>query len=307
MMLKKVLITGAGGMLGRDVFKAFSESEDDVLATDIDLNESWLHYLDVRDQEACAEVFADFEPDLVVHLAALTDLEFCERNKAACFDTNFNAIKHISELCVQHNAVLCHISTVGVFDGRKGAYDENDIPNPINEYGRSKFQSEQHITQNLERYFIFRAGWMMGGGIDKDKKLVNKIYQQLRSGKRKLHVVGDKYGTPTYTKNLAQSILQMTGTDRYGLYHSACIGMCSRADIARRFVDLLGLKERVEIVEVNSSYFDQEYFTQRPDSERLLSNKLTELGINTIDKWEEALNDYAKEFVRDFKTASQMK
>src|SRR5579872_5561690 len=132
---ERVLITGCGGMLGEALFKICKESFSDVLATDIDLNEEWLRQLDVRDIAMCEEIFNKFKPTLIFHLAALTDLEFCETNPYEAWATNALGTENIALLAQRCNATLVYISTAGVFDGKKEIYTEFDQPNPINYYG----------------------------------------------------------------------------------------------------------------------------------------------------------------------------
>ena len=141
-----------------------------------------------------------------------------------------------------------------------------------------------------------RAGWMMGGGPEKDKKFVNKIFKQIAAGAKELKVVGDKLGTPTYTVAFARGIRIVAGTDLYGVYNQVCECDCSRYDVAVEFVRLLGLEGRVKVTEVDSDYFKQEYFAPRPASEKLVNTKLHARGFRHMPHWRDALAEYAEEF-----------
>ena len=168
-------------------------------------------------------------------------------------------------------------------------------------YAKSKYYGEVFVKTNLEKFFIFRAGWMMGGGPSKDKKFVNKIYKQIKSGSEELFVVEDKLGTPTYTKSFAQGIFNLVETDLYGLYNQVCGGDCSRYDAAVEFVNLLGLSEKVKVTKVSSEYFKNEYFAPRPASEKLVNMKLDARGVNFMPHWKDALSEYAEEYITDLK------
>jgi len=298
--IRKVLITGCGGMLGSAVYKTFVNNFETVIATDIDLNESWLQYLDVRDIDMCAKFFEEVKPDLVIHLAALTDLEYCEKNINNCWKTNALGTENIAILTKKYDATMVYICTAGIFDGEKEEYTDFDKPNPLSYYAQAKYAGEVFVQQFLNKYYIFRAGWMMGGGLKKDKKFIKKIYDQIKSGREELFVVDDKLGTPTYTVNFAESIFKVIQTEYYGLYNQVCGGSCSRLDVATEFVRLLGLTDKVKVTTVSSEYFSKEYFAPRPYSEKLVNLKLISRNINYMKDWRECLRDYSQEFIDDY-------
>jgi dTDP-4-dehydrorhamnose reductase len=137
---------------------------------------------------------------------------------------------------------------------------------------------------------------MMGGGPRKDKKFVNKIFKQIRAGATEIRVVSDKLGTPTYTIDFAAGMHRLLQTEQYGLYNQVCGGSGSRFDVATDFVRLLGLSDRVSVVEVDSSHFATEYFAPRPASEKLVNTKLNARGLNVMRDWRVCLAEYAQEF-----------
>jgi dTDP-4-dehydrorhamnose reductase len=140
-----------------------------------------------------------------------------------------------------------------------------------------------------------RAGWMMGGGPEKDKKFINKIYKQLAAGSKSLKVVDDKQGTPTYTVDFAKGLRALSETKFYGVYNQSCEGSCSRFDVAKEFVRLLGLTD-VEIRKVKSDFFHDEYFAPRPASESLNCLKLKARNLYKMRDWKAALAVYAEDF-----------
>ncbi len=296
MINKKVLITGCGGMLGTAIYKQFTSKYNDVLATDIDLNEDWLEHMDVRDIQECEQIFNKFNPEIVLHLAALTDLEYCELNQDDAWKTNALGTENITILSNKHNCELIYISTAGIFAGEKEYFNDFDKPDPLSIYAKSKYHGELFVQQTTQNYYIFRAGWMMGGGIKKDKKFIGKVTKQIISGQKELFVVDDKLGTPTYTVNFALGIFNTIQTGYYGLYNQVCKGSCSRLDVAKLFLEYLGLTDKIKVTTVSSDYFAKEYFAPRPYSEKLVNLKLNARRINSMKSWEECLKDYSVEF-----------
>lgn len=296
MIKERVLLLGCGGMLGKAVYDLFVSKYENVLATDIDLNESWISYLDFRDYKQVEKAFVDFQPNLVLHLGALTDLEYCEQNPENTWLTNALGPENTAILCKQYNVRMVYISTAGIFDGAQEYYTDFDQPNPICLYAKSKYYGECFVKNHLDNYFIFRAGWMMGGGVEKDKKFINKIFKQIKEGAKELYVVDDKLGTPTYTKDFALGIFTVIQSSLYGLYNQVCKGSCSRLDVAVEFVKLLGLENNITITTVSSDYFKSSYFAPRPASEKLVSMKLDARGLNVMRDWKICLEEYAQEF-----------
>ena len=296
----RVLITGCGGMLGGAIYQVFSDKYDDVLATDIDLNERWLEHMDVRDIDQCSKTFDAFNPTIVLHLAALTDLEYCELNPEDAWKTNALGTENIALLARKHNCTMVYISTAGIFDGKKEFYTDFDMPNPLSMYAKAKYHGECFLQQYLSNYYIFRAGWMMGGGLRKDKKFIGKIYKQIKQGKKELFVVDDKLGTPTYTHNFAKAISRVIGTGFYGLYNQVCGGSCSRYDVAKELLILMELTDKIKLTKVSSDFFKKEYFAPRPYSEKLVNLKLKSRNIDYMNDWKECLKEYVNIFREDY-------
>lgn len=293
---EKVLITGCGGMLGSAVYPFFSVRYNDVLATDRDVNEKWLFNLDVRDKPHLESIFREFRPDLVLHLAAETDLEYCETNPDIAEATNCLSTLDIAKLSEQHGATLAYISTAGVFDGTKNDfYVETDKPNPIMVYGRTKYEGELHVLNHCSKAFVVRAGWMMGGGEAKEKKFIYKMLRQIGENKKELFAVNDLWGTPTCAYNFAQNLHALIETKQYGIYHMVCDGSGTRYDVAHEILSICGIDD-VALTPVGSDYFSAEYFVVRPPSERLTNAGLDRIGRNLMRPWQDALKDYIEAF-----------
>lgn len=296
--LNKIYIAGCGGMLGEAFREKFSDT--DLRCTDIDVNDTWLSYLDFRDLDAYRKDVHDFKPDALFHLGAHTSLEFCELNVEDAYATNTLAVENAVYIANELDIPLLYISTAGIFDGAKQVYDDWDLPNPLGHYARSKFAGERFVVEQARRYLICRAGWMMGGGPSKDKKFVQKIMSQLKAGKTELNVVNDKLGTPTYTHDFADNVRVLLDREYWGLYNMVCEGLTSRLEVAHELVRLFDLSENVRINEVDSSFFAKEYFAARPDSERLINRKLQLRGVNNMRDWRIGLEEYVKGYYQDY-------
>ena len=299
MKKEKVFITGCGGMLGNAVYPFFKSWYSHVLATDRVVNEPWLLPLDVRDETKMKEMFAKYQPDIILHLAAETDLEYCEKYPGLTEDTNAIATETIARLAENYGAVLIYISTAGVFDGEKsGFYTEKDKPNPLMVYGRTKYEGEINALRYCSRAYVVRAGWMMGGGPAKEKKFIYKVLKQIKAGKKEIFAVGDKWGTPTYTHDFAMNLFLLLESGQYGLYHMVCEGKGTRYDVAKTLLHICNRPD-IKLTKVDSDYFAEEYFAPRPFSEMMINAGLDALGINRMRPWQEALADYIANSFKD--------
>lgn len=287
MKYNRVFIAGGDGMLGSYVKKVFEGSE--VLLTDIT---GKVPYCEVSNVSLVNEIVTPFAPDLIINLAAMTDLEECEKEYNRCIDSNYIGCVNLYKYANSIRIPYVFISTAGVFGGEKDFYEDDDKPNPLGVYAKSKVLSEEYLQNTgFNNTWVFRAGWMMGGGKDKDKKFVNKFMKQVRAGKKHIHVVDDKLGTPTYCKDFANSIKRHLDEDLpFGLYNMVSKGDASRYDAAIKIKELLNLD--VDIIKVDSDFFKEEYFASRPLSERLINKKLDDMGRNYMRNWDEALTDY---------------
>jgi dTDP-4-dehydrorhamnose reductase len=281
---KKMLITGAAGMVGSYAAQVFTDYE--LFLTD---RMDGFVKLDVRDPLTVRKTIADIHPDIVLHLAAETDVDRCEIEPNSAYHTNAIGTQNVALACQANGTVLVYVSTAGVFSGDKPEpYNEFDAPNPVNTYGQSKLAGEQIVSSLLQRYYIVRAGWMMGGG-ERDKKFVGKIAQLLLGGERPLRAVVDKLGSPTYGKDLLKGIRMLLETEYYGLYHMVNEGRCTRYDVALEIRDSLK-KTDVEIMPVSSAYFPLP--APRARSEAMHNLKLQLLGLPAMRPWEDALQEY---------------
>jgi dTDP-4-dehydrorhamnose reductase len=298
-MKKKIYIAGSGGMLGEAFYTQF-KNDYEIKCTDKDPNEDWLSFLDFRNFEAYKKDVEDFAPDYLFHLGAYTDLEFCEKNVDESYLTNTLAVENAVYLANSLDIPLLYISTAGIFDGKQDLYDDWDQPNPLGVYARSKFMGERFVVENAKRFLVCRAGWMMGSGPTKDKKFIQKLMKQLKDGNKELFIVNDKDGTPTYTHDFAKTVKELIQKEYWGLYNCVCGGQTGRLEVANELVRLLGLSEKVKVTPVESDYFKDIYFAERPASERLLTKKLDMRGVNKMKDWKIALKEYIENYYQGY-------
>lgn len=289
--MKKIYIAGSAGMLGDAFYQEFKSSYE-LKCSDLDDSEDWISYLDFRDYKKYRDEVMDFAPDYLFHLGAHTDLEHCENNIDDTYNTNTLSVENAVLIANELDIPLLYISTAGIFDGSKDWFDDWDLPNPICHYARSKYAGELYVQGNAKRHLILRAGWMMGGGPNKDKKFIAKLMNQLKAGKKELHVVDDKLGTPTYTCDFAKNAKLLLEEEIWGLYNLVCGGLTGRFEVAEEVLNFFKLSDEVKLIKVDSEFFKKEYFAPRPDSERLINAKLNIRNFNVMRDWKVCLEDY---------------
>jgi dTDP-4-dehydrorhamnose reductase len=285
--MAKVLITGASGMLGRYVRCKVDAAGHEVIAptrADMDLMQPQNVYNYIR---ACA-------PEAILHLAAETDVDLCERDPRRGAVANQQATKSVAQAARDIGAWLLSISTSNVFGADiKPLFNELDIPSPMNYYGRSKLFGEKEIdTFHPDNSLIIRAGWMIGGGRENDHKFVGKIVEQIAKGTQLIRAVSDKYGTITSAPVLADFIIESLTARRLGLVHFASMGVVSRFDIAYELARIASYKGNVEPV------MSSEFPLSAP---RPIFDGINSIYIGANDKhaprfWRDDLRNYLTEF-----------
>ena len=281
--MKKMFVTGAAGMVGsyvRDVFK-----EWELVLTDI---VGGYERVDVGEMDGVRGAIERARPDVVLHLAAATDVDRCEIDPAWAHRSNAIGTDNVARACQDVGATLVYISTGSVFSGEKpDAYVESDPTGPVNVYAKAKLDGEHAVQGRFSRAYIVRAGWMMGGGA-RDTKFVGKMAEFVATGRTPLRAVADMRGTPSYARDLLGAIERLLATDAYGLYHAANEGTCTRYDMALAIREALGRPDIV-VEAVDSSAFPLP--APRPRSEAIRSLALERLGL-APRPWREALHEY---------------
>lgn len=278
-----ILVTGADGMVGSYVKEVFADEE--MALTD-------LPEMDVTKKDYVFNLFEQYKPSLVLHLAAETNVDKCETELDHAYLTNALGVQNVALACQKYQAEMVYISTGGVFNGQPNqVHTEFDPPAPVNIYSKAKYEGEKIVAELLNKYYIFRAGWMIGGGPKVDKKFVGKIIE-LCQQRTELEAVNDKYGSPTFARDFVKGIKKVVSTGNYGLYHLVNSGVCTRYDIAIEIVKLLG--KDIQVKPVGSDRFPLP--APRAASEAMKNYKLDLLGLNPMPDWKDSLAEYVKEW-----------
>lgn len=271
----KILVTGGSGQLGYDVVREGSKRGFEIKG----LGSA---DLDITDQKKVYDYVRSFIPDVIIHCAAYTEVDNAEDEVEKSYNINVNGTKWLAEAARDINAKFIYISTDYVFEGMgNDPYSESDYTKPIGHYGKTKLAGEKVVTSILEKYFIVRISWVFG--INGNNFI--KTMLRLSEMRDRLNVVGDQFGSPTYTVDLSYLLMDMAQTDAYGIYHATNEGFCSWSDFAQEI-----FKQAQKSVRVHS-ISSEEYPTKavRPKNSRLSKDKLEENGFKKLPKWQDAL------------------
>ncbi len=233
----RVLITGAAGRLGRQLWRQLADNHD-IITTDIVGEVS--ARVDLTDYEACRRLLQEVAPEIVLHAAAWTDVDGCALDPQRALSANGLATAHLAALTARRGIPMLYISSNEVFDGMLGKpYSEYDRPHPINPYGYSKWYGERALAQVNPRHYIIRTSWLFahGGG-----NFIQAILAAAGAGKS-LRVVTNEVANPTYASDLASAIARLIDSERYGIYHLVNEGAVSRWNFARSILDCAGFGE----------------------------------------------------------------
>jgi len=278
----KILITGAEGMLGADLRKALAP-EHELTLTDI-VGDAMP--LDITDADRTSAVIAERRPDLVIHAAAYTDVDGCERDPDRAFLVNSDGTRNVAAACRQIGAAIVYVSTDFVFDGEKGEpYTEADTPNPINHYGASKLAGENHVRDLCPQHFIVRTAWLYG---ERGRSFPRTIINAAKA-RNELRVIADQIGSPTFTADLSLAVRDLIADPCCGTYHITNKGSCSWYELAVRTLAFAGMND-VEVKPIKSE--DWPSPTRRPACSVLSHLALERLGRDNLRGWEEALKDF---------------
>jgi dTDP-4-dehydrorhamnose reductase len=278
----KAAIIGANGQLGSDLVRVLSAQKVTVVP--------FTHKeLDVCEADRVDHMLASVRPDVVISTAAFHKVEECEKQPTPSFAVNAIGPRNLALACNRHGGVLVHFSTDYVFDGkRRQPYTEDDLAHPVSVYGVSKLAGERMVPFSCERYFVIRTCGLYGvaGSSGKGGNFVETMLKKAAEG-APIRVVNDQVLTPTFTRDLAETVSQLIRTQVYGLYHVSAEGECSWYEFARKIFELENLK--VDLKPVNTSEFPSP--VQRPAYSVLSKRKLSGLGIR-VRPWEEGLASY---------------
>lgn len=274
----KVLVTGFNGQLGYDVVKEGAKQGLNIVG--IGREE-----LDITIEKDVHEFVEKVKPDAIIHCAAYTAVDLAEEDKETCWKVNVEGTKFLAFAAKKMKAKFLYISTDYVFDGLgQNPFSEIDTPNPVNYYGLTKYEGEKVIGQILKHSFIVRISWVFGTN---GKNFIETMLS-LSKTRNELNVVGDQYGSPTYTYDLAKILIEMIQTQKYGIYHATNNGYCTWADFANEIFNWKNIDVKVNSIKTE----DYPTKAERPKNSRLSQEKLIENGFKPLRSWQEAIQHY---------------
>jgi dTDP-4-dehydrorhamnose reductase len=276
----KVLVTGAGGMLGQAVVKHCVSHGDQVLAHDH-------RSLDITEHSAVREIFEREQPEAVINCAAWTDVDGCELDREHAFAANARGPEVLAAACSHAGAQLITISTDYVFDGTKeGFYTQRDDPRPTSVYGLAKLEGERRAQAACARTAVVRSGWIFGVG---GRNFLSRVIELAGSGKP-LKAISDAHGTPTFAAHLAGRLRELAALDLPGIYHIVNGGAgASYEEFTRAALQVAGVEPAiVESVAMDSLQRP----APRPRNSRLRCLLSEALHLQPLPDWQEALKEF---------------
>ena len=287
--MKKILVTGCNGQLGRAVRAVYTGEDVEFINTDVAEAEG-IRALDITDVNAVCSLVEEAKPDVIINCAAHTNVDACETQWDAAYRINALGPRNLSIAAAKTGAKLIHVSTDYVFEGNgTKPYTEFDEIHPISAYGKTKAEGERFVRDFAGKYFIFRTAWLYGDG----KNFV-KTMLRLSESHDEVSVVEDQQGSPTSALELARAIRHFEPTENYGIFHATCEGATNWADFAEEIFARAGKKTKVRHVT------SEEYARMNPASAKrpaysILENYMMKLtGDYRMADWRDALDEYMK-------------
>ncbi|OYU66559.1 MAG: NAD(P)-dependent oxidoreductase [Cytophagaceae bacterium BCCC1] len=283
--MKKILVTGSNGLLGQKLIEKLSKTENiEVIATargenrlPFDENYRFIS-LDITKKEEVDTVFDTEKPDVVIHTAAMTNVDQCETEKDACWDLNVKAVEYLLASSKKHNSFFVHLSTDFIFDGKEGPYDEQAEANPLSFYGWSKYAAEKLVINSDVKWAIARTVLVYGIAHDMSRtNIILWVKNSLEQGKS-INVVNDQWRTPTLAEDLADGCILIAQKEAEGIFNISGKDLLNPFQMAIMTADYFNLDKSL-ITEVDGTKFTQP--AKRPAKTGFILDKPIEiLGYN---------------------------
>jgi len=284
--MRRMLVIGAKGMLGRDLIQALRRSFGAPNRPEWDLIGWDLEEIDIRHEGSTISKIESLEPEIVINAAAYTDVDGCESRGDEVYSVNAEGMKHVAMGAKRCGSRVVYLSTDYVFDGRKGEpYSEEDPPNPLSVYGMSKWKGEQYLQALIQESLIVRTQWLYGRH---GKNFVASVLRQARE-KKILSIVDDQTGSPTYTVDLSGAIVSLVQSKSSGIFHVANRGFCTWHAFGQSILKFSGI-EGVTVQPISSKALGRP--ATRPSFSVLDTGKFEQKTGLGLRPWEEALKDY---------------
>ena len=283
--MKSVLVTGSNGLLGQKITERLLETKQfNLIATSKGANrfpvEQGYDYaeMDILDPKQVKSVVEKFQPDAIIHTAAMTNVDTAEAEKEMARQLNVESVKTLVSLCEEHNIQLIHLSTDFIFDGAHGPYDELDAPNPLSFYGLTKLEAEEVIKSSTCRWAVLRTILVYGIGSDMSRSNIVLWAKAALEKGEPIQVVNDQWRTPTLAEDLADCCLLAVEKDARGVYNASGKDLMSIAELVERVADFWHLDKSL-IRQVSSASLNQT--ARRPAKTGFILDKsITDLAYN---------------------------
>jgi dTDP-4-dehydrorhamnose reductase len=286
----KILIIGASGFVGEKLYTVLSRKFE-VIGTYSTKKKNNFEQLDMSDRQSVIELISKIKPNVVIHTAGITNVDFFEDNPEEIQRVNKKGTKNMIDACLKTNSRLIYISTDYVFDGEKGDYTEEDKPNPINAYGKAKLEEEELVKKSELKILILRIAVPYGYNSSYDKQTFEKwIINNLKNNKE-IRVIDDQFNTPTLIDDIANAVKKLIELNKIGIYHVTGPETISRYDFAFKVAEIFELsKDLIKRAKTK----DLNWKAKRPKNSSLNINKLRKEGIN-MSNINEGLNKMKKQ------------
>ena len=290
--MKKILVTGCNGQLGRAIRKEYAASDVEFINTDVVEGEGVVS-LDITDVDAVLKLVRAEKPDVIINCAAHTNVDKCEEQWDLAYKINAIGPRNLSIAATEADAKMIHVSTDYVFEGNgTRPYTEFDAPTPVSAYGKTKLEGENFVKEFAKKHFILRTAWLYGDG----KNFV-KTMLALAENHDELNVVCDQVGTPTSAVELAKMIHYLEGTENYGTFHATCEGDTNWADFAEAIFKRAGKNVKVNHV-TSKQYKEMNPASANRPAYSILEDYMIKLTSDFVmADWQDALDVYMKELL----------
>lgn len=287
--MKKILVTGCNGQLGRAIRAEYAREDVEFINTDV-MEQVGVTALDISDIEAVLALVRKTRPDVIINCAAHTNVDACEKEWDAAYRINAIGPRNLSIAATEVDAKMIHVSTDYVFEGNgTRPYTEFDAPNPVSAYGKTKLEGELFVKAFSKKYFIFRTAWLYGDG----KNFV-KTMLRLAETHDEVSVVCDQQGSPTSAVELARAIHYFEATENYGVFHATCEGDTNWADFTEAIFARAGKAVKVKHV-TSEQYAQMNPASAKRPAYSILDNYMMRLTSDyRMADWESALDEYMK-------------
>lgn len=289
--MKKILVTGANGQLGRAIRHEYAGENVEFINTDVVMTEEIHSTLDITSIDEVMSLVKQTKPDVIINCAAHTNVDKCEQEWDLAYKINAIGPRNLSIAATETGAKMVHVSTDYVFEGNgTRPYTEFDEIHPISAYGKTKAEGEKFVREFAQRYFILRTAWLYGDG----KNFV-KTMLRLSETHDEVNVVCDQLGSPTSAAELARMIHFLEPTENYGLFHATCEGDTNWADFTEEIFRLAGKKTKVNHV-TSKQYKEMNPASADRPAYSILENYMIKLTSDfRMADWKDAIAEYMKQ------------